>query len=141
MLNVLREDQGAPGIAGALSGAGIHHHHQKGGSAVQHQMKEAHKSKVAHPQGTEGRPMDQSTVAVREEKVEALLMMLMGRRIGVTEALLKKMGVAGAAAAAVASVQFRGMTGAQLMTMIIMALQEEANRTRSCLGCLPVCLY
>lgn len=70
--NVLREEQGAPETVGALSVAEIHHHHLKVGSVVQPQMKEVHKINVAHPQGTGGRLMDQSTVAVQGERAEAL---------------------------------------------------------------------
>lgn len=72
VLNVLREEQGAPETAGALSGTEVHHHRLKVGSEVQHQMKEVHMINVAHLQGTGGRLMDQSTVAVQGERAEAL---------------------------------------------------------------------
>ena len=65
VLNVSREEQGAHVTAGALSAAGIHRRHLKGGSAVQRQMKEVHRREAAHPQGIVGRPMGLSTVGVQ----------------------------------------------------------------------------
>lgn len=123
----LREDQGAPATAEALSGTGVLHRHLKGESVALHPMRGAHKREVAHPQGIAGSPMGPITVGVPGERAEVLLMMLMGRVpvIGVIGALVKKMATV---AALVLSV---GMTGALLMMMKIMVLQEAASRTKS----------
>ena len=54
-------------------------------------------------------------------------MMLMALRIGVTEALRKRMGAAAVVVAAAALLQSLGMTGALLMMMKIMGPQGAAN--------------
>lgn len=131
----LREDQGAHVTAGALSSRGVHLCHRREGSAMPHQMREAHRREEALPLVTVGwiivlvpKARAGAGAGARAE-AEALLMMLIGTmETGDTQGQLEMM------AAAVALVLCAGMTEALLMRMmIIMVRQGAVNQLKCCM--------
>lgn len=121
----MKENQGAPVTAGALSVTGVHRHPPEAGSEMEHLMREAHKRGVAHRHGG---TVDLIIVLVLlEERAEVQLMMLKEiSGIKSIEALLKK-----TATAVVLAHPSEERTGVPLMTMTItMVLLEAVNQLK-----------
>ena len=129
---VLREDQGAHVTAGALSSRGVHLRRREG-SAMPHQMREAHGTEEAVPLVTVGWiivlvPKARAGARAEAEAKALLMMQRETTETGDTQGQLEMM------AAAVALVLCAGMTEALLMKMmIIMVRQGAVNQLKCCM--------
>lgn len=119
---MLREGQGAPVTAVALSVIGVHQHPPEDESGMGHLMTEARERGVARLHGTVGL----ITVLVLEERAEVQLMMLKG--IKGTKGIEVPLKIMVTTAVLAPS---EGRTGVLLtMTMITMGLLEAVNQLK-----------